>query len=169
MPFRMSASPRGWLSLFGMKNEGRNPGEMNDPVQPVAECTEQFIVEHLGVTAPAATTIATPTASGTATFTPTAGFTYRILGVAGIVAVAAGDVAIDSIIDLAIVGPAGNIFPLTPSESTQAIIARQYGILFPHPLWLRPGFTLTATGRLVSAPGSNWTISIRVLSDAVPD
>jgi hypothetical protein len=169
MPFRMNNAPRGFLQLFGMKNEGRNPGVMIDSVAPVAELSEFYLVESLGVTAPAATTVATPTASGTATFTQTPGFTYRILGVAGVVAVAAGDVAIDSIIDLAIVGPSGNTFPLTPGESTQSIIARQFGILFPHPLWIRPGFTLTATARLVSAPGSNWTVSIRVLSDAVPD
>jgi len=168
-PFRMNAAPRGFLSLFGLKNEGRNPGQMADMITPVAEITEQYIAEHLGVTAPTATTITTPTTSGVATFTPTQGFTYRILGVAGVVALAAGDIAIDSIIDLAIVGSAGNVLPLTPLETTSSYIARQYGILLPFPLWIRQGFTITATARLASAPASNWTVAIRVLSNAIPE
>lgn len=169
--FKIHSAPRALLAMFGMKNEGRNPPDMPENIQCTADVLDNYLNEYFGRTSSGATTQTAPATSGQVTVSTTAGYMWRVWGVASLTIVAAGDIAIDSMHTLELVTSGGAIMPLTaePYVFTASFQARRYGFWFPTPIIVRPGVNFRATTQLASAPASDWTVETVIYSQAVPE
>jgi hypothetical protein len=156
--------------MFGMKQEGRNPPDMPETVQCVADVLENYLTEFFGGTE-AASSPAAADVNESATVTHASGFMWRVWGVYSRVILAAGDVGIDSMHTLELITQAGVVVPLSPEPYTftLAFQARRYAFWFPKPIIVRPGVSFRSTCELATAPASAWSITTGTYAQAIPE
>jgi len=170
MSFRLNASPRALLSMFGAKHEGRNPGDMSETIQCTADVLDNYLEQWFG-TAENSAAPGIGDVQEQVTVTHAAGFMWRVWGVYSRVILAVGDIAIDSLHTLELITSGGTVVPLTPEPVlvTSSVQSRRVSFWFPRPIIVRPGVNFRSTCDLLTAPGAAWSITTGTYSQAVPD
>jgi hypothetical protein len=167
----LQKAPLGLLGWFSLKVLGRNPPQFGEAIQPVVDVGDSYLVQsEFSAETILGTFLLGNAQSSLMTFVVPASKLYRVWGVAADTTVGAGDAALNTAYAalLSVGGNPAAPFMIAAGPMTlTGNLTRTGSLLFPRPMLLGPGTTITVFTQSSAALAGNATPHAYLLRNSI--